>query len=97
MWTTTCRAVPSAHQDILDQMAAEIAGTRSALLDPALYDGLLELKNFRHMVRHKYGIDLRPDRVMENLDLLKRTFPRLIEAVVSLEQAMREKEDDPRG
>ena len=27
---------PSAHQDVLDQMAAEIAGTRPALLDLAL-------------------------------------------------------------
>ena len=87
----------SAHQDILDQMAAEIAGTRPALLDPALYDGLFELKNFRHMVRHKYGIDLRPDRVMENLDLLNRIFPRFIQAVVTLEQAMRRQDGPSNG
>lgn len=82
----------SAHQDILDQMAAVIDGVRPVLLDPALYDALFELKSFRHVVRHKYGMDLKPERVIANFELLKTAFPRLVDAVARLERAM--KDDD---
>lgn len=80
----------SAHQDVLDQMAAEIAGTRPALLDLDLYDALLELKGFRHLVRHKYGFDLKPDKVVANLELLKSTFPAFVDAVIRLEKKMKD-------
>lgn len=80
----------SAHQDILDQMAAEIASTRPAMLDRALYDGLFELKGFRHLVRHRYGIDLKPEKVIENLELLRTVFPAFVDAVTRLEQVLSE-------
>ncbi|OWV68188.1 hypothetical protein ATY76_14280 [Rhizobium sp. R339] len=86
----------SAHQDILDQMAAEIAGTRPALLDLELYDALFEVKGFRHLVSHKHGFDLKPDKVVTNLELLESAFPAFIDAVIQLERAMRSG-DDPDG
>ncbi|TCR91791.1 hypothetical protein [Rhizobium sp. BK376] len=86
-------AGPSAHQDVLDQMAAQVAGTRPALLDTGLYEALVELKGFRHLVRHRYGFDLKPEKVIENLDLLQKVFPAFIEAVVELEKIMREGDD----
>ncbi len=87
----------SAHQDILDQMAAEITGTRPALLDLELYDALFELKGFRHLVRHKYGFDLKPDKVATNLELLKSAFPAFIDAVIRLERAMTSGDDQDGG
>jgi len=89
-------AVPtgaSAHQDVLDQMAADVAGTRPALLDRGLYEALTELKGFRHLVRHRYGFDLKPDKVIENLQLLQNIFPAFIAAVTELERTMREGDD----
>ena len=80
---------PAAHQDILDQMAAEIAGTRPPLLDGALYEALLELKGFRHLVRHKYGFDLKPEKVAENFDRIRSAFPAVMNAVTQLELRMR--------
>jgi uncharacterized protein YutE (UPF0331/DUF86 family) len=74
-------------------MAAEVAGTRPALLDTGLYEALVELKGFRHLVRHRYGFDLKPEKVIENLDLLQKVFPAFIEAVVELEKIMREGDD----
>jgi hypothetical protein len=44
----------SAHQDLLDQMSAAIEGRRPALLDAKLYGLLVDLKGFRHVVRHRY-------------------------------------------
>lgn len=81
---------PSAHQDVLDQMASEVSGTRPALIDQDLYEALTELKGFRHLVRHRYGFDLKPDKVVENLELLRRVFPTFITAVTTLEAAMRD-------
>ncbi|OLP62638.1 hypothetical protein BJF93_12505 [Xaviernesmea oryzae] len=85
----------SAHQDILDQMAAAINGRRPALLNLSLYDHLFELKAFRHLVRHKYGFDLKPEKVAANFDLINAIFPEFIDAVVSLEKAMLEEIHDP--
>lgn len=78
-------------------MAADIAGTRPALLDLTLYDGLFELKGFRHLVRHKYGIDLKPEKVIANFELLKTVFPGFVDAVTRLERAMREDDRDGGG
>lgn len=78
------------HQDVLDQMSAEIADIRPALLDPDLYETLTELKGFRHLVRHRYGFDLTAEKVQENLDRMRKAFPPFVQAVVSLEKALTE-------
>jgi uncharacterized protein YutE (UPF0331/DUF86 family) len=79
---------PAAHQDILDQMAAEVGGIRPALLDPQLYETLTEIKGFRHLVRHKYGFDLKSEKVVENVERIRHAFPAFVEAVVTLERVM---------
>jgi hypothetical protein len=78
----------SAHQDLLDQMSAAIDGRRPRLLDPELYGLLVELKGFRHVVRHRYGFDLDLSRVEENLARVRLAFPAFVEAVSSLEGSM---------
>jgi uncharacterized protein YutE (UPF0331/DUF86 family) len=80
----------STPQDVVGQMAAEIAGTRPALLDRDLHEALTELKGFRHLVRHTYGFERKPDKVIENLKLLQNVFPAFIAAVTELEKTMRE-------
>lgn len=81
---------PTMHQDVLDQMSAEISGVRPAVLDPHLYQSLSELKGFRHLVRHRYGFDLHTNKVQENLDRVTEAFPSFVEAVVSLERTLTE-------
>lgn len=78
----------SMHQDILDQMFAEIAGVRPAVLDRELYEALGELKGFRHLVRHRYGFDLKTSKVEENLERARTAFPAFVAAVVSLESLL---------
>src|SRR5450631_2864092 len=65
----------TAHQDLLDQMSAAIEGKRHAVLDPELYGLLVELKGFRHVVRHRYGFDLDPSKVNDNLARVRIAFP----------------------
>jgi hypothetical protein len=78
----------SAHQDLLDQMSAVIEGKRPALLDSELYGLLVELKGFRHVVRHRYGFDLDLSKVDENLARVRIAFPAFVEAVIGLEKLM---------
>jgi hypothetical protein len=78
----------SAHQDLLDQMSAKIDGKRPALLDSELHKLLVELKGFRHVVRHRYGFDLDLSKVDENLARARAAFPAFVKAVADLERAM---------
>jgi hypothetical protein len=77
----------SAHQDLLDQMSAAIEGKRPAVLSPELYEILVELKGFRHVVRHRYGFDLDPRKIDENVARVRAAFPAFVSAVRDLERA----------
>ncbi len=79
----------SSHQDILDQMRAGVGGVRPPLLDDGLYRSMMELKAFRHVVRHRYGMDLDAARADENLARLRDVLPRFVEAVQTLERYLR--------
>lgn len=85
------------HQDLLDQMVAGIDGIRPPVLDANLYESLSELKGFRHLVRHRYGFDLKPDKVRDNLEQVAVALPAFIEAVCSLEQVLLEEKPDNEG
>jgi uncharacterized protein YutE (UPF0331/DUF86 family) len=82
----------SLHQDILDQMSADVAGLRPALLDFQLHEALTELKGFRHVVRHRYGMEMRPEKVIENIVLLQDAFPAFVRAVSELEQSLKNRD-----
>lgn len=69
---------PTVHQDILDQMAAAIADRRPPVLSAKLHEDLTELKGFRHLVRHKYGFDLKPEKVIDNIRLLQNAYPAFV-------------------
>ena len=85
------------HQDLLDQMVSGIAETRPPVLDAELYESLSELKGFRHLVRHRYGFDLKPDKVRDNLERVVVALPAFIEAVCSLEQVLLEETPENAG
>ncbi|MEF2553497.1 hypothetical protein VQ042_19420 [Aurantimonas sp. A2-1-M11] len=84
----------SMHQDILDQMSVPIDGVRPAVLDVDLYESLTELKGFRHLVRHRYGFDLKAEKVLEHLDRVSEALPSLTAAVVDLERTLIEEHTD---
>lgn len=78
----------SMHQDLLDQMAVEIPELRKALLSDDLLKDLTEMKGFRHLVRHRYGMDLIGSKVMENVQRMERAFPEFVAALEALEDAL---------
>lgn len=85
---------PTLHQDLLDQTSVEVAGIRPPLIDPDLYHELSELKGFRHLVRHRYGLDLDPERVSDNVERMRKTFPAFVAAIVQLERYLASEESE---
>jgi hypothetical protein len=73
------------HQYLLDQMSTAIEARRESVLDPDLSAALTELKGFRHVVRHNYGLDLNPARTETNYNLMTTTFPKFVEAIAALD------------
>jgi len=76
---------PSFHQDILDQMATDIPDLRHALFSDEQHQVLTELKNFRHLVRHRYGIELIGKLVLKNIEMIEKAFPEFVDSLFSLE------------
>lgn len=56
---------PNSHQALLEQMELEIPQTRPPLLSAVTADRLNEYRAFRHVVMHRYGFELHPERVSE--------------------------------
>lgn len=55
------------HALMLDRMGRDIENIRPRLLSPAAVDCLDELRRFRHLFRHLYRYDLRPEGVQKAL------------------------------
>ena len=92
-------SVPSGdawHADLLDQMSVPLDEVRPALLDGNLLRDMVELKGFRHLTRHRYGIELRADLTLENLARLEKTFPAFVEAVEALARYLDEEPEPPK-
>ncbi|WP_341850399.1 hypothetical protein [Bradyrhizobium brasilense] len=71
-------------------MSAAIDGKRPAL--PG--------KGFRHVARHRYGFDLDPRKVDEDLARVRAAFPAFVKAVTCLERMMtaaKKADDEPSG
>lgn len=62
------RSVPkgaSFHRDLLTQMTLEVLDNRPSVVDLELSKQLNEYRGFRHVVMHRYGFELYPERIRE--------------------------------
>lgn len=85
----------SSHAALVDGMAVAVKGVRPALLSEATRELMHEARKFRHVVRHKYALQLKRADVAKNLALAKkvvRAFERDYRRFVSLML-----EDHPEG
>jgi hypothetical protein len=58
------------HRDLLDRMAAPVAETRPAVLQPQSAAALDDFRKFRHIVRNVYTASLDPARMRRLLDIM---------------------------
>jgi thermostable 8-oxoguanine DNA glycosylase len=68
------------HQNLI-YFAKKSTPNRSALISHQLYDTLSRLKNFRHLVRKNYSIDIRMEGVVDNAELAKKVGIEFIESI----------------
>ncbi len=62
------------HQDLLQQVSAELPGVRPAVISRPLADDLERFRGFRHVVRNVYAHVLDPRRIGELMDALPTAF-----------------------
>ena len=60
----------SSHRELLDQMGLAIAKTRPTVIQPDTLERLNDYRGFRHVVMHRYGAELKPDRVQALVEVL---------------------------
>ena len=60
----------SSHRELLDQMGLEIGKTRPAVIQPNTSEKLNDYRGFRPVVMHRYGAELKPDRVQTLVEML---------------------------
>jgi len=74
------------HQELLERMKLNLAPLRPALIEEGgLYDALQELRGFRHVFRHHYGVKLKKAKlsiVQTAFDEVMLGFPRTHERFV---------------
>lgn len=58
------------HRELLDQMGLEINQVRPAVLQANTLKELNDYRGFRHVAIHRYGFELKPDRIQELVDAL---------------------------
>lgn len=82
----------STHAALLEQMMAS-SSRRPAMIaadELAAYD---DLRRFRHLFRHSYGVDIRPTEVLEKFQTIReRVWPGFLS---SLERLRSHLEDEP--
>ena len=70
-------AGPDSHARLLDRMARELPDVRPAVLRPEVRTRLEEYLRFRHLFRHRYGYELRWDKLLPLLRGLAELAPDL--------------------
>ncbi len=68
---------PSSHRALLEQMALNIPDSRPPVIQPDTCAQLNEYRGFRHVVVHRYGFELDPERIQELVDDLPANCDRL--------------------
>ncbi len=73
------------HSQLLERMCLDVMPLRPAVIDAVAYDALDELRRFRHLFRHAYGIELDPLRlqlVMTKATVLRTVYGEQVDAFV---------------
>lgn len=85
----------SSHRELLEQMALEIQNVRPPVIQAKTLERLNEYRGFRHVVIHRYGFELYPDRIQVLVEELPTCFDDLTKDVqtfadflMHLEQAL---------
>lgn len=71
----------SSHRELLEQMALEIPDARPPVIQPDTLKRLNEYRGFHHVVIHRYGFELHPERIQELVEKLPICYTELAREV----------------
>jgi hypothetical protein len=80
------------HAQLLERMRLDTMPLRPAVIDDAAYDALDELRRFRHLFRHSYGVELDSQRlrlVMDKALVLKTVYAEQMEQFIEFLRGLR--------
>lgn len=63
------------HAELIETMALALGGIRPAVVSKTTRELMDELRRFRHIVNHKYALELKRPLVRKNLNLLRKCVP----------------------
>jgi hypothetical protein len=85
----------SSHRELLEQMALEIPQVRPPVIQADTLERLNEYRGFRHVVVHRYGFELHPERIQALVkelpvccDELTKDLQAFFEFLMHLNQAL---------
>ncbi|MEM9947936.1 MAG: hypothetical protein AAF810_18000 [Cyanobacteria bacterium P01_D01_bin.36] len=65
------------HKSLLEQMASDVVGVRSAVIDTQTFEALEHYLGFRHVVRSNYAYRLEPERIEANFLVFESCYESL--------------------
>ncbi len=74
------------HSQLLERMRLDVMPLRPAVIDDEAFEALDELRRFRHLFRHAYGVRLDPLRlqlVLQKALRLRTLYPSQLEAFIA--------------
>jgi len=77
------------HRELLDAASLNVRGARPALVTEQTASALRTLLEFRHFMRHAYGVPLDPERLSELAALVATVDPHLRRDVAAFIAALR--------
>ena len=86
LFEDTADEVARWHSQLLERMRLDLMPLRPAVIDDVAYDALDELRRFRHLFRHAYGIRLDRARlglVLDKALVLQKVYPALLERFIA--------------
>jgi hypothetical protein len=67
----------NSHRELLEQMSLNLTDTRPPVILRDTLDRLQEYRGFRHVAIHRYGFELRTERIRELVEILPDTVAML--------------------
>ncbi len=84
----------ASHADLVDSLAVDVKDVRPALLGPNTRELLHEVRRFRHVVRHKYTLQLRSADIARNYAAVKKMLAAFTKDYRAFVASMSEEDGD---
>ncbi len=87
----------ASHADLVDSLSVDVKDVRPSVLSATTRELMHEVRRFRHVVRHKYALQLRRTDIARNLAAVRRLVPAFERDYRAFARRMSEEDRDHAG